>query len=249
MSHVYNDTFFDYIDDGARASAKAVIAHLLPLLGVGSVVDFGSGRGAWLAEWRAAGIEDVCGLDGEYVDRDQLAIAVEDFRPVDLTKPVSLGRRFDLAQSLEVGEHLPESAAKTLVASMVEHSDRVVFSAAVKGQGGEFHINEQPLSYWQALFESHGYFAYDCIRPALQGNGNVEPWYRYNSILYLNEAGAEGLPDAVLEAKVDGRVQDAGDLSWRLRKAIVSTMPQTLVTTIARQRAAVLARRAANASS
>ena len=65
--HVYNDTFFDYIDAGARASAKALIAHLKPHLPINSVVDFGSGRGAWLAEWQASGVEDVCGLDGDYV--------------------------------------------------------------------------------------------------------------------------------------------------------------------------------------
>ena len=78
--HVYNDTFFDYIDAGARASAKALIAHLKPHLPINSVVDFGSGRGAWLAEWQASGVEDVCGLDGDYVDRDQLAIPTDAFR-------------------------------------------------------------------------------------------------------------------------------------------------------------------------
>jgi hypothetical protein len=65
-----------------------------------------------------------------------------------------MGRRFDLVQSLEVGEHLPLSAAETLVDSLTTASDRVLFSAAVKGQGGEFHVNEQPLAFWQELFEA-----------------------------------------------------------------------------------------------
>ena len=248
MSHVYNDNFFTYIDGGARASAKAFIAHLQPLLGVESIVDFGSGRGAWLAEWKASGVADICGLDGDYVDRDQLAIPAETFKPVDLTKPQDLGRRFDLAQSLEVGEHLPESAAKTLVASMVAHSDRILFSAAVKGQGGEFHINEQPLSYWQALFAEHGYRAFDCVRPAMAANREVEPWYRYNAILYLNAAGEAGLSDDVLSTRVDSKVQDAGDLGWRARKLIVSAMPQSMVTFIAKTRAKRIAGQAARSN-
>ncbi len=244
MAHVYNDTFFDYIDGGARASARALIAHLQPLVSPTSIVDFGSGRGAWLAEWKAAGVEDVLGLDGDYVDRAQLAIPEENFSAVDLTRPQDLGRRFDLAQSLEVGEHLPESAAKTLVGSMVAHADRVLFSAAVKGQGGEFHVNEQPLAYWQALFAEHGYRAHDCVRPALWGNKSVEPWYRYNSILYVNEAGEAGLPEAVLSTRVDGKVHDSGDLPWKLRKLAVSAMPRPMVTYIAKRRAALIARRA-----
>jgi len=201
-----------------------------------------------LAEWQTAGVADVCGLDGDYVDRSQLAIPEGAFKAVDLTEPQDLGRSFDLAQSLEVGEHLPESAAKTLVASMVAHSDRILFSAAVKGQGGEFHINEQPLSYWQTLFEAHGYQAYDFVRPALAGNTSVEPWYRYNSILYLNDRSAAKAPEAVLSTRVKGRVKDAGSVPWRMRKAVVSLMPQSMVTSIAKRRAAVLAARAETAA-
>ena len=244
MAHVYSDTFFDYIDAGARTSARALIGYLQPLLRVESVVDFGSGRGAWLSEWQEAGVADVCGLDGDYVDREQLAIPVEKFRAVDLTKQQSLDRRFDLAQSLEVGEHLPTEASETLVASMTAHADRILFSAAVKGQGGEFHVNEQPLSFWQDLFAKQGYRAYDCVRPALAGNSAVEPWYRYNSILYVNEAGEVDLPDAVKATRVEGAVADAGNLHWRFRKLVVSALPRPVVTSIAKGRAAVIARRA-----
>lgn len=244
MAHVYNTDFFDYIDAGARASARALIAAVQPWLKAESVADFGCGRGAWLAEWQAAGVEDVCGLDGDYVDRTQLAIPEIAFRPVDLTKPQDLGRRFDLAQSLEVGEHLPENAAETLVASMCAHADRIVFSAAVRGQGGEFHVNEQPLAYWQGLFAAHGYTAFDCIRPALAQNRAVEPWYRYNAVFYASEAGQKNLPDDVLATRVEGPVADAGDLPWRLRKLVVSALPRPVVTSIAKGRAAVIARRA-----
>ena len=174
MSHVYSQEFFDYIDQGARASAKRLISVAQPWLRPESVVDFGSGRGVWLDEWRKAGVSDVCGLDGDYVDRAHLAIPKECFRAVDLTVPQDLGRRFDLAQSLEVGEHLPETAADTLVDGLVKHADLIIFSAAVKGQGGEFHINEQPLSYWQGKFEDRGYAAFDCLRPKLMGDRSVE---------------------------------------------------------------------------
>jgi len=183
MSHIYSDTFFDYINQSARASAKPFVSLLFPLLKPTTVIDLGSGRGVWMDEWRKGGAEDVLAVDGDYVDRAQLAVAPEQFMAADLTQPVKTGRRFDLAQSLEVGEHLPTKASEVLVDSLTRASDRVLFSAAVTGQGGEFHVNEQPLSFWQDIFAAKGYVAYDCVRPALKDNKDIAPWYRYNAIL------------------------------------------------------------------
>lgn len=246
VTHVYSDRFYDYIDRGARISARRVIGLVQPWLNARSVLDLGSGRGVWLAEWRAAGVEDVVGVDGDYVERSRLVIPLRSFRACDLTAPLHLDRNFDLAQSLEVGEHLPASASGTLVASLTRASDRVLFSAAVRGQGGEFHINEQPLAYWQALFATRGYTAFDCVRPRMAAHDDVEPWYRYNTILYVNVAGRDGLPEEVLAAEIPAgtKISDGGSALWRLRCRIVRRLPRSIVTWMAERRAAVIARRA-----
>lgn len=246
MSHIYSDTFFDYIDQGARASAQVLIGHVFPWLTPSSVLDLGCGRGVWLDEWRRAGVTDICGVDGDYVNRATLAIPEDSFRPEDLTRSLQFQKRYDLAQSLEVGEHLPTAASDALVDSLTAGADRILFSAAVPGQGGEFHVNEKPLSFWQEKFAARGFRAYDCVRPVLRGNTAVEPWYKYNTILYVNAAGAEGLPDAVARTALpDGQiVENAGDVMWRLRRALVAHLPQNTVTRIAQARAAVLAAKA-----
>lgn len=243
MSHIYNNTFFDYIDESAHASAEELIGLLYPMLKPQSVLDLGSGRGTWLAQWRRAGAAEVMGVDGDYVDQSNLAVDQAEFKAADLTKPVKMRKRYDLAQSLEVGEHLPLSAAPVLVDSLTSASDRVLFSAAVKGQGGEFHVNEQPLSFWQELFEAKGYRAFDCLRPSMRGNRKIAPWYRYNSILYVNVDGMAGLPDEVLRTAVptSHKVQDGGDALWKLRRSVVSHLPRDTVTKIAQVRASVLA--------
>ncbi len=247
MTHIYSDQFFDYIDGGAKSSAKRLISAMHPLLGATSVLDLGSGRGVWLGEWLNAGVTDVMGVDGDYVDQSRLAIPVKSFHATDLTKPLELGQRYDLAQSLEVGEHLPTAASETLVESLTHHSDRVLFSAAVTGQGGEFHINEQPLSFWQELFAARGYTAFDCVRPKLKAAGDVEPWYKYNTILYVNQAGRKHLPEEILATEISkgSKVPSAGTLLWRLRRVIVSFLPRATVTWIAQTRAAIIARKAA----
>ena len=246
MTHVYTSTFFDYIDEGAHTSARAVIDALNPDLKPQSVLDLGCGRGVWLQEWQDAGVAKVCGVDGSYVDVNNLAIKPEDFVPADLTRPFVSENRFDLAQSLEVGEHLPKEAAQTLVQSLVSASDRVLFSAAVVGQGGEFHINEQPLSFWQSLFADHGYTAFECLRPKLADNRKVEPWYRYNGILYVNEAGRANLPQHILETEVSQgtEVKNGGGIAWRTRQAVVRHLPRPVVTNIAQIRSLYLAQNA-----
>ncbi|PCJ07892.1 MAG: hypothetical protein COB16_09375 [Rhodobacteraceae bacterium] len=246
MPHVYSNQFFDYIDAGARSSAQVVIDVLQPWLKVQSVLDLGSGRGVWPSEWIKAGVTDVAAVDGDYVNQDHLAVPKEQFHVADLAKAVDLGRRFDLAQSLEVGEHLPESASEILVASLTRHSDRILFSAAVPGQGGEFHINEKPLSFWQDLFAKQGYAPFDCIRPNLKDAAGVEPWYRYNTVFYANAEGRKALPSQVLACEVPKgqKIPVVGSLSWQMRLRIVSLMPRKLVTTIAQVRASVFASKA-----
>jgi hypothetical protein len=64
----------------------------------------------------------------------------------------------------------------------------VVFSAAVPGQGGTGHINEQYLSYWVALFAAHAYRAVDALRPLLLGNPAVKWWYQQNTVVFVSPA-------------------------------------------------------------
>lgn len=230
-SHVYSSTFYDYIDDGSRRSAKVVTALLLGEFSVESLLDVGAGHGAWAAQWIDAGVPDVLAVDGSYVDRSRLAIDVAHFHAHDLEQPLDLGRRFDLVQSLEVAEHLPALAADTFVQSLVRHGDIVLFSAAVPHQGGEHHVNEQPPEYWRAKFAAHDYTAFDWLRPKIAGEGAIMPWYRFNSILYANAAGISRLSAAIRHHRVPESVplRIGGNIGWTLRRAVVRMIPAPLV--------------------
>jgi hypothetical protein len=233
--HEYTEEFFEYIERGSIASAKRFSTLLAPLLGVSSVLDVGCGRGAWLREWQNAGVRIAQGVDGPYVRQQSLLIPVQDFAAVDLSKKFDLGRRYDLVTSLEVAEHLPRCCSETFISSLVAHADLVLFSAATPGQGGENHINERPLSFWQGIFETKGYHAYDVVRPVFRAYKSVEPWYRFNTALYANERISSSLPEAVTCARVEpGRLSEIGDISWRARKSILRLLPNTTVTTLSR---------------
>jgi 2-polyprenyl-3-methyl-5-hydroxy-6-metoxy-1,4-benzoquinol methylase len=81
-------------------------------------VDLGCGVGTWLRVFQEHGIQDVLGIDGDYVDRSALDIAEACFRSTDLSRPLEIERQFDLALCLEVAEHLPQRSAATLVGSL-----------------------------------------------------------------------------------------------------------------------------------
>jgi SAM-dependent methyltransferase len=233
----YDDVFYNYINAGALKSAR----HMLPLLidvlpkPINSVLDVGCGAGAWLAVWKSLNVE-VTGLDGSYVHMDQLLIDQSEFVPKDLNKSFSLDRRFSLAQSLEVAEHLPPSSAPDFIASLCRHADMVLFSAATPGQGGENHINEQSYAYWREHFQNQGYAMYDPVRHSIAGNLAIKPWYRYNTFLYVNESCSAELLEELLPFRVEpGHTpSDIAPLLYKLRKQVIRILPPSLSTLFAR---------------
>jgi SAM-dependent methyltransferase len=193
MSSTYDGAFFAD-RSGSRRSAEAVVPFLADLLEPSSVVDVGCGTGEWAAAFAARGIDDVLGVDGEYVDRSRLAIPAERFRGHDLAEPLDLGRRFDLALCLEVGEHLPADAAPVLVASLARAAPLVLFGAAIPDQRGEGHVNEQWQAWWAARFGGYGYLAVDVLRRAFWDDDRVEWWYVQNTLLYASRGEVERRP-------------------------------------------------------
>ena len=232
--HEYGDDFYAFLSSFAVRSAEHVVPLVLQATGARSVADFGCGQGAWLSVYRKAGLA-VQGVDGPYVKQDRLLIPPSCFLPADLAAGVSLGR-FDLAQSLETAEHLPPAKAAGLVAMLTAHSDFVLFSAAVPGQGGEHHINEQPLGYWRALFARHGYVPCDISRPILRDNPDVQRWYRYNTLLYVKQARLAGMPGFVRDAAIPAQAPIANFWPARfvVQHGIISLLPRAAVDFLAR---------------
>lgn len=181
---IYSTEFYQSVQAASRRSAEEVVPIVLELIQPQSVVDVGCGTGTWLAVFQQHGVEDVLGIDGDYVDRQLLEIPTANFLPYDLTTPLTLDRPFDLAISLEVGEHLPLDRAATFVASLTQLAPVILFSAAIPFQGGENHINEQWLNFWATLFQAQGYVAIDAIRNRIWQNENVDFWYAQNILMF-----------------------------------------------------------------
>lgn len=178
--------------------ASRGLAYLLEGLSAESLLDVGAGTGTWLRAASLAGIRDILGVDGVASAGRKIHVDPTLIQTADLRLPLQLGRRFDVALCLEVGEHLPAESAQILVRSLCAHSSRIFFSAAAPQQLGEHHINCQWPDYWQALFNEHGYSCHDEIRFRMWRDTRIEPWYRQNMFLACKAPAVAGNEPRIL---------------------------------------------------
>jgi SAM-dependent methyltransferase len=205
----YDVAFYRDHSEKARTSAEAIVPILIERLRPQSVIDIGCGTGVWLAVFASHGVDDVTGVDGDWVLPDALEISRERFVAARLDRPFRLDRTFDLAMSLEVAEHLPERAAAAFVETLVRLAPYVLFSAAIPHQGGLQHVNEQWPDYWAARFARHGYEVVDAIRPRVWSTAGVAFWYQQNALIFARRdvLAANPLLAADRAATVDSMVR------------------------------------------
>ena len=190
----YDSSFFDALQPGAIASANVIVPLLIRLVQPQSVLDVGCGRGAWLKVFEQHGIHVRRGIDGHHVQQKGLLINPHEFIAMDLRSPFSLRKRFDLGVCLEVAEHLPQTTAPALVDFLTETAPIILFSAAVPGQGGTAHINEQWPDYWRHLFANRDYLLIDSMRSRIRMDRRVDWWYRQNMVMFCCPNALEKFP-------------------------------------------------------
>jgi SAM-dependent methyltransferase len=183
---MYDQAFYDLIRPGVQASAAVVVPLVLDHIPARTVVDVGCGEGWWAHEFVQHGCE-VAGIDGAYVTESPLG---DRFIPHDLTEPLPNLGRYDLAVCFEVAEHLPPERGVSLIGELCALALTILFSAAIPGQGGVGHVNEQPPSYWAGLFNRHDYAVSGALRWLIWDDDRVEPWYRGNLLLAAHNPDA-----------------------------------------------------------
>lgn len=159
MINTYGDIFYNHLQK-CRSWQEAVGERVASHYGYKSVIDFGCGSGYYLNGAHKTGAR-VLGYEYSYEQcKPYIPEPIKDcVKYADLTQPIKneKNEKYDLAMSLEVAEHLPENKADIFVGNIITSSDHVFFSAAIPGQGGTNHINEQPREYWIEKFKANKY--------------------------------------------------------------------------------------------
>ena len=186
LKEIYGDEEYTRGIESER-SALEIVPLLHKISGAKSVVDVGGGIGTWLVPFTLISKEiDVCCIDGGYV-RENYKLGSDTLIVKNLEEDIDIGRKFDLAISLEVAEHLSEKRAEGFVDDLINLSDIILFSAAIPFQPGDHHINCKEPGFWKNLFETRGFRRIDCIRPVIVNNPYVMWWYKNNMFLYVRD--------------------------------------------------------------
>lgn len=135
-----------------------ILAHaVLAELPSKSLADIGCGSGDISLAFVQEGCASVFSCDySEDAVRLARSKGLTHTKQVDLTAIGHLEAKADLCICLEVAEHIPERYASHLCRLLCEVAPNLVFTAAPPGQGGNFHLNEQPRSYWITKMEEVG---------------------------------------------------------------------------------------------
>jgi SAM-dependent methyltransferase len=230
MTDVYSSTFYDDFQRGSRMSAEVILPPIFKAISPRTVIDIGCGVGTWISVAQKLGAQCV-GLEGSWVK--DVGLRDFDIRVADLEKPLPVAGKFDLAFCLEVGEHLSTERSASLVRELCSLADYVLFSAAIPGQGGRSHINEQWQSWWSDLFAKNGFVLIDCIRPGVWNNRAVDWWYRQNAFLYVAKSKCDALAlpkqsSLPIDIMHPERPHNGPHAEFSLRRSIGSLIPQPI---------------------
>lgn len=209
MNQIYGKDFYKDRHQQTVYSANVILSLVLDVLPpVRSAADFGCGVGTWLSTLREKGVSEVQGFDGPWVDQGLLEVPKENFRNVDFNELLSIDRKYDLAISLEVAEHLSGDSARGFVNALTSASDFILFSAAIPRQGGIGHVNEQWPDYWARLFAERGFCVVDVVRRKIWNDKGIPVWYRQNILMFIKESRVPAVA-----ASVPGVLEDQWPLS------------------------------------
>ncbi len=199
----YNDNFYNVHFQDSIDSAKEIVPLFLTYFKPKTVLDVGCGLGTWLKIFEENQC-DVLGIDGDYIEIKKLLIDNNKFKAYNLNEVFNLDRKFDLAISLEVAEHILPENAKTFIDSICFHSDIVLFSAAIPGQEGTLHFNEQYNEYWIDLFAKNGYECIDFLRHKIWNNKKISWWYRQNILIFIKSSEINSTQYDLIKSQKNG---------------------------------------------
>lgn len=175
LKDIYKESFFCRRHKMAWR-APVICTAIASAIQFDSVIDVGCAIGDLVAGFQdlgkhAFGIEGSQGAEPYLVCPRDTVFFRDLRRPLD--SPAAIKKLFirapdrkplyGLVTALEVAEHIEPEYAEQFVTTLTELSNRVLISAAPPGQKGHYHVNCQPVSYWDALFGKRGYVRKDGI--------------------------------------------------------------------------------------
>jgi len=165
-----------------QASAVKYLKEITRVVPIKSIIDFGTGPGAWLRAAHDCGIGQIIGIEKHYQPKI-------DFEAEIISQDVceKVNRKVDLIICIEVAEHIHPEKSQVLINNLTECGDLILFGAASERQSGDGHINCRKQSFWSQQFFKKGYRLVDFYRSRFWNDPAVTKNYVQNTFLFVRE--------------------------------------------------------------
>lgn len=145
-----------------------------------TVGDFGCGLGFYTHQLKKSGINSF-GYDGS---PNTYELTNGSCSVLELHKPFRFPKPFDWVLCLEVGEHIPKQFESIFIDNLHHNSSKgIILSWAIKGQGGDGHVNCQNNDYVESQFQSLGY-ALDLDAQTKLRNDAFAPYFKRTIMVF-----------------------------------------------------------------
>lgn len=156
--NIYDEKFFITNREEGLKMGEWFIPLLKGVFNLKSLIDVGCGTGHYLYHCIKNNIYDVFGLEGSQNAWPLLLVDKKLIKLHDLRKPIFLNKKWDLALSIEVAEHIDKRFVNNYLNILCNHADTIVLTAAPPKQGGTAHVNERPKDWWINKFAKNNYY-------------------------------------------------------------------------------------------
>jgi hypothetical protein len=157
---------------------KTLAKSLLSILGK-TIGDFGAG-GGWYTRYFIEHGKESFAYDASPTRGKTVTY-------LDLSKPTSLGRKFEWVLCLEVGEHIPAKYTDVFLLNVISHAEKgIVMSWAVPDQGGLGHVNNRPNEWVIEKMKGLGW-VYDSDASKMLRTGSSFRWFKNTIMVFRNQ--------------------------------------------------------------
>ena len=183
---IFDRSFFDKNLEWNMPIAGKLVDVLMRYFHPRSVVDVGCGNAEFLSVFQKRDVL-IKGYEGSHHAIDSSLIGKEFIEQFDLKNTIQDSRKYDLVLCLEVAEHIEKDYSQKLVENVTKLGDVILFSAAPPGQGGHFHMNEQPREFWINFFAIRNFSIDEHLTEALKNEmikKGILSWYCDNLMVF-----------------------------------------------------------------
>ena len=154
---MYKYDFHASIESEETPQAVRLATYIKDFIGPSCFIDFGCSTGIYVKQIKIQSPTTIS-MGFEFSEDAVNNAVTADIICYDLTQPLKLEKTPNtLGLCLEVLEHIDDAHWLPVLQNITNNCDRVIFSAAIPGQGGVGHINCRPKIDWIKRFHTLGW--------------------------------------------------------------------------------------------